>query len=698
MEEKGAGGFADNVAGGVEHPGFGESNLFGEANHVAPKSENVADFGGTEILALHLQRCFGAISSLARRVDGEVHERIENDAVHSRLHDAVGIGGQRCRLPLPGTPALNVSRITSVDDSVGIDRPADRRNDAHPAVAQPPVHVFHGPHGTRSLAAPARRSSYRYSVPSELTIEATGNASVVARLITEAWAAGVDPRSWGHLITRDDISELIDERGASAIVARIGETPVGCVVAVPSADGQTVEVQKLAVLPAFRGQTIADELIAEVDRFAFGLRARGLRLAVSAYQPRLLQMYARRGFVVVPNASYEGASPNGRRPIVMARPVPWPEPGSDRAADRSGDDLFPNPIGEAATDPIGDAVVGGDSIGEAVVRGDAVVGGDSIGEAVRALRSGGLVVLPTETVYGLGANASDPLALRRVFATKGRPVDHPLIVHLADGSQLDDWAIDIPVAARTLAATFWPGPLTLVLRRAPHVPDEVTGGRPTVALRVPNHPVALAVLGLFGGGIAAPSANRFGGVSPTTAEHVRRDLGKFLVDGLDVVLDGGPSGIGVESTIVELVDDEPQLLRPGGLPVEDIEAALGRPVRRTPTGPARAPGMLAAHYAPAATVRVVAVGGLDDAVADAAAPVGAFVPLGVTLPDGVARLPAPELFTAEAVAPLLYRTLRSADELGLATLVIVAPDGDGLGPAVRDRLARAETASLPESP
>ena len=681
MEEEGAGGFADEVAGGVEDPGFGESDLFGEANHVAAKRQHVADLGGAEVLTLHFQRRLGAVATLASGVDGEVHEGVEDDAVHSRLDDAVGIGGQRRGLPLPGTPALGVSRITSVDDSVGIDRPADRCDDAHPAVAQPPVHIFHGSHGTRSPAAPARRSSYRYSVRPELTIEATGNASVVARLIIEAWAAGVDPRSWGHQITRDDIAELIDERGASAIVARIGETPVGCVLAVPSADGQTVEVQKLAVLPAFRGLAIADELIAEVDRFAFGLRARGLRLAVTAYQPRLLQMYARRGFVVLPNASYEGASPNGRRPIVMTRPVRRPEPGRDPATDRSGDD------------PI-DAVVGSDPID------------DPIGDAVSALRNGGLVVLPTETVYGLGANASDPLALRRVFATKGRPSDHPLIVHLADGSQLDDWAIDIPDEARMLAATFWPGPLTLVLRRASHVPDEVTGGRPTVALRVPNHPVALAVLGLFGGGIAAPSANRFGGASPTMAEHVRRDLGKFLVDGLDVVLDGGPSGIGVESTILELIGDEPQLLRPGGLPVEDIEATLRRSVRRTPTGPARAPGMLAAHYAPAAAVRVVSAGGLTDALGDAlgdaiahaAAPVGAFVPRGMTLPDGVVRLPAPEPFTAEAVAPLLYRTLRSADELGLATLVVVAPAGEGLGPAVRDRLARAETSSRPESP
>lgn len=493
----------------------------------------------------------------------------------------------------------------------------------------------------------------------KVTVEATGNPTVVARLIVEAWAAGVDPRSWGHRTTRDDIEQLIDKRGASAIVARVDDTTVGCVLAVPSADATSVEVQKLAVLPAFRGHGITDALLDEVERFAFGLRVAHLRLAVSAYQPRLLQMYARRGFVVLPNAPYEHASPNGRRPIVMSRPVPRPDPTDASRAPTA----------------------------------------DPIGEAVGALHRGGLVVLPTETVYGLGANASDPLALRRVFTTKGRPADHPLIVHLADGSQLDDWAIDIPAAARTLAATFWPGPLTLVLRRAGHVPDEVTGGRDTVALRVPNHPVALAVLGLFGGGIAAPSANRFGRVSPTTAEDVRTDLGGLLVDGLDVVLDGGPSQVGVESTIIEILGDEPQLLRPGGLPVELIEEALGRSVSRIVSGPARAPGMLAAHYAPTAAVRVVGGGGgLADALSDAPGPVGAFVPAGAALPDGVARLPAPEPFTAEAVAPLLYRTLRRADELGLATLIVIAPEGDGLGPAVRDRLTRAETSARQKAP
>jgi L-threonylcarbamoyladenylate synthase len=226
-----------------------------------------------------------------------------------------------------------------------------------------------------------------------------------------------------------------------------------------------------------------------------------------------------------------------------------------------------------------------------------------------------------------------------------------------------------------------------VLRRHPSVPDEVTGGRDTVALRVPSHPVALAVLGLFGGGIAAPSANRFGRVSPTTADDVRNDLGELLVDGLDVVLDGGPSSVGVESTIIELVGDQPQLLRPGGLPVEHVEAVLGRRVAAA-SGPSRAPGMLAAHYSPSAAVRVVTSETVRSAF-DGDGRVGYLGPAEYPVPSGVLRLAGPDPYTADALAPMLYRSLRSADELGVVTLVIVAPDGAGLGPAVRDRLARA---------
>ncbi len=478
-----------------------------------------------------------------------------------------------------------------------------------------------------------------------LSIEATGNATLVARLVREAWLDTVDPRSSGHHTTGDDIAVAL-ERGGSAIVARLDHVPIGCVLAVPSADGTTVEVAKLSVLPTHRGRGLAAKLLDEAARFAFGLRAHRLLLAVSAYQPRLVAFYAGHGFVVAPNEVYASASPNSPTPIVMTRtPAVGPAEG----------------------------------------------GVDPVGEAVAALGRGGLVVLPTETVYGLGANARDPLAVRRVFAAKGRPADHPLIVHLADGSQLDEWAVDIPDDARALAATCWPGPLTMVLRRHPSVPDEVTGGRDTVALRVPLHPLALGVLGLFGGGIAAPSANRFGRVSPTTADDVRADLGDTLVDGLDVVLDGGPSAVGVESTIIELVGDRPQLLRPGGLPVERVEEVLGRSVLRVPTGPSRAPGMLDAHYAPTAAVRVVSGSGpgVDAALRLAVAPVGFLGPRSTPLPVEVVRLDAPESYEGTALAPVLYQSLRRADSLGLATLVVVAPDGEGLGPAVRDRLARA---------
>ena len=477
----------------------------------------------------------------------------------------------------------------------------------------------------------------------DVSIEATGNATLVARLVCEAWAGTVDPRSSGHRVTGDDVTKVL-ERGATAIVARLDHTPIGCVLASPTPGGRTVEISKLAVLHDHRGRHIAARLVDEAARFAFGLRAERLLLAVSAYQPRLTRFFARQGFVVAPDDVYSGASPSSPTPIVMTRtPV-----------------LAPFRL---TADPIG--------------------------AAVTALGRGGLVVLPTETVYGLGANARDPLALRRVFAAKGRPVDHPLIVHLADTSQLDAWAVDIPDGARTLAAVCWPGPLTLVLRRHPSVPDEVTGGRDTVALRVPAHPVALAVLGLFGDGIAAPSANRFGRVSPTMAADVRADLADALVDGLDVVLDGGPSSVGVESTIVELVGDVPQLLRPGGFPVERVEEVLGRPVLRVPTGPARAPGMLAAHYAPSAAVRVVTADGVHAAFAQAAAPIGFLGPRSTALPADVIRLDAPEPYAADALAPMLYRSLRLADARGLGTLVVVAPDGDGLGPAVRDRLLRA---------
>src|SRR5688500_12546066 len=188
--------------------------------------------------------------------------------------------------------------------------------------------------------------------------------------------------------------------------------------------------------------------------------------------------------------------------------------------------------------------------------------------AVEMLRAGGIIALPTETVYGLGADADNEAAVRKVFAAKGRPADHPVIVHLASGAQIDQWATDIPPAARTLADAFWPGPLTIILKRSPRALDVVTGGLDTVGLRVPSHPVAQHLLTRFGGAIAAPSANRFGRVSPTTAEHVRQEFGSAV----DLILDGGDCQVGLESTIVDLSSGASAILRPGFVTAEQIEA------------------------------------------------------------------------------------------------------------------------------
>src|SRR5690349_18882777 len=215
----------------------------------------------------------------------------------------------------------------------------------------------------------------------------------------------------------------------------------------------------------------------------------------------------------------------------------------------------------------------------------------TIKEAVGILRAGGLVAFPTETVYGLGADASNPEAVKKIYAAKGRPRNHPLIVHLANAAQLRDWAADVPHAAERLAQRFWPGPLTLVVKRAAHVNELVTGGQDTIALRVPSHAIAQALLGRFGGGIAAPSANRYGRVSATTAEHVRAEFGTTV----DCVLAGGECDVGIESTIVDVSGADPALLRPGSITSGDIEALLGRPLGAARPGSPRAPGTLPKH-------------------------------------------------------------------------------------------------------
>lgn len=224
----------------------------------------------------------------------------------------------------------------------------------------------------------------------------------------------------------------------------------------------------------------------------------------------------------------------------------------------------------------------------------------AIDQAADLLRQGRLVAFPTETVYGLGADASNPDAVRRIFLAKGRPVDHPLIVHIPSVASLDAWALSIPQAAQQLAAHFWPGPLALILKKRPEVPLEVTGGQDTVGLRVPDHPVALRLLQAFGGGVAAPSANRFCRISPTLAIHVQEELGASV----DMILDGGACQVGVESTIVDLSGSQPKLLRPGHITRDQIEAILqtkllvSSQIEQADAMQIRAPGMMAIHYAP----------------------------------------------------------------------------------------------------
>jgi L-threonylcarbamoyladenylate synthase len=315
---------------------------------------------------------------------------------------------------------------------------------------------------------------------------------------------------------------------------------------------------------------------------------------------------------------------------------------------------------------------------------------DQVVTAVRILRSGGLIGLPTETVYGLAADAENELAVRRIFAAKGRPVDHPLIVHLAEASRIDQWAIEIPTDARKLADVFWPGPLTIILRRSHKAAPAVTGGLPTIGLRVPEHPLALAVLKAFSGGLAAPSANRFGRVSPTTAEHVREELG----DQVELILDGGPCSIGLESTIVDLSGDEPTLLRPGAITPRQLEAVLGRPLGDPEKNTTRASGRLASHYAPRAAVEVVT----DDRIALRAGAwlgrgkrVAAAVFAGTPLPNQVERIVLPD--DVDGFARELYGALRRADALGVDAILVVPPPEMDVGIAIVDRLRKAAAAA-----
>ncbi len=319
----------------------------------------------------------------------------------------------------------------------------------------------------------------------------------------------------------------------------------------------------------------------------------------------------------------------------------------------------------------------------------ASLGHEEIGAAARVLADGRLVAFPTETVYGLGADATNPDAVAGIFAAKGRPADHPLIVHVGRRDQLDRFGVDVAPEASKLADAFWPGPLTIIVGRGPEIAPETTGGRDSVGLRMPDHPVALALLEAFAaigsGAVAAPSANRFGEVSPTTAAHVAADLGSAV----DVILDGGPCRVGVESTIVEMTGPQPVLLRPGGISLVELEAVLGRRVLDGRAGSSRAPGMLDSHYAPDAEVvlldgekPVAVVLGPDDGLISAGAR-----PAGAPPVDGRRHWSLPG--DATGYASGLYATLRAADAAGVKRLYVVAPAHGELLAAVMDRLSKA---------
>ena len=302
--------------------------------------------------------------------------------------------------------------------------------------------------------------------------------------------------------------------------------------------------------------------------------------------------------------------------------------------------------------------------------------------AAGILKRGGLVAFPTETVYGLGADASSRAAVARLYAAKRRPADHPVIVHFADAESAFAWARDVPDGARKLAAKFWPGPLTMILKRSSLAGDFVTGGQDTIGLRVPAHPVAQALLGAFGGGIAAPSANRFGAVSPTTAAHVRADLGADV----DFVLDGGPSEVGIESTIVDLSGGAPVLLRPGRISRPELEQVLGAPVSERRADSPRHSGGLERHYAPRTPARLVPPHELDREIARLKDKVAV---LAFSRPDERVdywlRLPR----EPQGYAQRLYAALRELDGAGCEAILIEAPPEGPEWAGVRDRLQRA---------
>jgi L-threonylcarbamoyladenylate synthase len=304
-----------------------------------------------------------------------------------------------------------------------------------------------------------------------------------------------------------------------------------------------------------------------------------------------------------------------------------------------------------------------------------------MGDAAAVLIKGGLVAFPTETVYGLGADACNAAAVARIYSVKGRPADHPLIVHVASMDALGDWAADVPEYAIALARDYWPGPMTLVVTRSDLAGDFITGGQDTVGVRVPNHPVALGLLEAFARagrrGVAAPSANRFGNVSPTTAQAVSDELSNYLSES-DVILDGGACAVGVESTIIDCTGDVPKILRPGAITEEMIEHSTGLDVLDADGVAIRVSGSLESHYSPIAKVV------LDQSPI---AGQGFIAMADIATAAGVIRLAAPT--THDEFARVLYSALRAADEQGLNTVVVAQPEGNGIAIAIRDRLMRA---------
>jgi len=307
---------------------------------------------------------------------------------------------------------------------------------------------------------------------------------------------------------------------------------------------------------------------------------------------------------------------------------------------------------------------------------------DEIKKAAKALKNGQLVAFPTETVYGLGADATNEEAVSRIYSVKGRPTDHPLIVHISSINQLDKWAMDIKDYAIKLAKEFWPGPMTLILKRSELAKDFITGGQENVGLRVPSQPVALELLKEFekigGQGVAAPSANRFGAVSPTNIEAVVEEVGSYLGSG-DLILDGGQCVVGIESTIIDCTKDSPAILRPGAITSKMVEITIRNEVLLSvEKNEVRASGLLDSHYSPKAKVLLGTV----------AEPGDGFIALaGVATPNGVIRLASPQ--NIEEFARVFYRALRTGDQKGLKRITIFQPEGEGLAVAIRDRLSKA---------